>query len=230
MKPLIRQAKKKEVTSVAKTSGKTAGPTPGHLLWTDNRPESAAQKTLAGSANKGSFKEGEKLSTIVNGKNSSLGLSNESNSSAPIQRMYGEELEENGNGGNGIGLGMDFKSYLSERKRREREDKIRRNAELVSNYTDRYYSRRFAGRNAVIVSIIKKINYSPSDYGVSLCQGAIQRLNGVELPPELSPEELINGSNSFKEAVERAYDDQIRETSGNQDTQLGLQADYVDYK
>lgn len=132
---------------------------------------------------------------------------------------------------------LSFKRYreirarLDEDRRREAQERRRQeNARLFEAHEYQYYYRTYTGRNALIAEIIdKKHNLPRADYGVDLIDGAIDKMASTELIFDLTPEELINTSNSFKTGVLNAYNITVKETSGKTDTQLGLRADYVTY-
>ena len=126
---------------------------------------------------------------------------------------------------------IDFKNYLRERAIRERVRQRAENARLITDFEYRYYTRTFKQGDAIIAKIIdKSLNLPRADYGVDLMFSSIKKMKGIEVPLDITIEDLIHTDNPFKTAALDAYNKAVRETSGKTDTQLGLRANYVDYK
>ncbi len=204
--------------------------------FVDNGPEAVVQRKLRELVNNNpqvrqlrAFQEIVNNSTQSNQSARMSAMANHftKNQRHPIQMVNGNHPMKDDDLNARI---RNLKAYRSKRARLDQERRRQQNAKLVMEFEERYYRRTYKGKDAVIAAIINKVRNPPrADYGVDLYDGAISKMNDISLPVDLSPDEIVNRDTSFKTAVLKAYDDEVGETSGKTDTQLGLHADNFTY-
>lgn len=127
--------------------------------------------------------------------------------------------------------------YLDEEKKKfekwQKQEQLKKtNREDHAKHSYRFYDRTYSGTAGIIAEIIDRDmnSLSRTHYSRDLIDRVVSAMKSVIPPDDLSPKQLITTANDFRNRVMTEYTRAVKETDGKTDTQIGLTANYVNYK